>query len=125
MMEVVILLGMGAVYLMLILRLGLPERSHLIEYSVLAIFIHRALKERSHQTGRISKPALFAFIITFLIGVLDEGIQIILPNRVFDPVDILFNGIVITAAIGTAVVFTWLKKRLKSKSGNRSSKLKN
>ena len=108
--EITILLGIIAVYIMFFLRLGLPERSHLMEYSVLAIFIHKAITERVRQGIKIRMPALLAFVATFLIGVFDECIQIILPNRVFDPTDIMFNGIAAAMAIGSSVVLTWARK---------------
>jgi len=113
--EIAVLLGIAAVYIMFFLRLGIPERSHLIEYSVLAIFIHKALSERVRQGGQVLMPALFSFVVTCLIGVLDECIQIFLPNRVFDPMDIMFNCIAVTMAIGASVHITWLRK-LKGKS---------
>ena len=48
-LELTLVLGIMAVYIMFFLRLGLAERSHLIEYSVLAILIHMALLERQFQ----------------------------------------------------------------------------
>ena len=48
-MELTIWMGMVAVYLMFFLRLGLPERSHLMEYGVLAVFSHLALMERARR----------------------------------------------------------------------------
>ena len=115
--EISILLGIVAVYVMFIFRLGAPERSHLMEYSVLAIFIHKALVERAGQEKQIFKPALLAAVIAFLIGVLDESIQIVLPNRVFDPQDILFNGIAVTMAIASSLLLHWVRKRFnKSKT---------
>jgi VanZ family protein len=97
---------------MFFLRLGIPERSHLIEYSVLAIFIHKAFAERVSQGNKIAMPALLSFAVTFLIGVLDECIQLFLPNRVFDALDILFNGIAVTLAIGSNVFLVWVRKRI-------------
>ncbi|MBT8233734.1 MAG: VanZ family protein [Saprospiraceae bacterium] len=97
--ELIIWLGIIAVYLMFFLRLGLAERSHLIEYSVLAIFIHKALLARNKNDAKIKYPALLAFIIVFLIGCFDECLQIFIPSRVFDPVDIFFNGFVSAAAL--------------------------
>ena len=111
--ELSVLLGIIALYVMFFLRLGLPERSHLIEYSVLAIFIHKALVERAIQGKKIPRPALYALIIAFSIGLLDECIQIFLPNRVFDINDIYFNGIAVTMAIGSTLVLSWLRKRFK------------
>ena len=97
--EIIIIVGILAVFVMFFLRLGLTERSHLIEYSVLAIFTHKALLERQKNSRHVPMPALLAFMTTFLIGVLDEAIQIILPNRIFDVEDIIFNGM--AAAMAT------------------------
>ncbi len=90
--EITIWLGLVAVYIMFFLRLGMSERSHLMEYSVLAIFTHMALIERTGQQRKILKPALLAIAATFSIGLLDECVQIFLPDRVFDPNDIALNG---------------------------------
>lgn len=108
--EIAVILGIIAVYTMFFLRLGMTERSHLIEYSILAIFIHKALVERSKRGEKIPIVALIAFITTFLIGVIDECVQIILPNRVFDPLDIIFNGNVAALAIASNVIFSWIRK---------------
>jgi cation transport ATPase len=109
--EITLLLGIAAVYIMFILRLGMPERSHLMEYSVLAILIHKALIERGSQGEKVRLPALSAIVISFLIGVVDECLQIFLPDRVFDPQDILFNGMAVTMAVGSFVVINWARKR--------------
>lgn len=123
--EMSILLGIIAVYVMFFFRLGAPERSHLMEYSVLAIFVHKALLERAVKQKLIYKPAILALVVTFLIGVLDESVQILLPNRVFDPQDILFNGIAVTMAIGSSALLAWSGKRIgrsKLKKGNQPKK---
>lgn len=113
--EIAIWLGMAAIFIMFFLRLGMPERSHLIEYAVLAILIHKAIDERIGREKQILIPALIAIVITFLIGVLDECIQIFLPDRVFDIQDILFNGMVVSMAIGFRLVFTWVRKHFSKK----------
>ena len=108
-------IGLIAVYLMLFLRLGLPERTHLIEYSVLAIFIYQALNERIKNSKTSIKPALLAAVIACLIGVIDELIQLFIPERVFDFEDILFNCFAVVAAIGSSVFLQWARtKRKKS-----------
>ena len=110
--EITIWLGLSAVYIMLYSRLGFAERSHLFEYSILAIFIHKALIERAIQGKNILKPALVAFLIAFAIGVLDEFIQLFLPKRVFDPIDILFNGFAAFLAIGASLAIRWVRKKV-------------
>ncbi len=112
--EITIWLGLLAVYLMVFLRMGLTERSHLIEYSVLAIFIHKALIERT-KGNKVLVSAFIAWIATLATGVLDECIQIFLPDRVFDPVDILFNGLAGFMAIGSSVLLQWIRKKVKKR----------
>ncbi|MCK5443000.1 MAG: VanZ family protein [Maribacter sp.] len=109
--EITIWLGLSAVYIMFFLRLGMPERSHLMEYSVLAIFIHMALIERIGQESKVLKPALLALTATFIIGLLDECVQIFLPDRVFDPNDIAFNGFSGLMAIGSRMLLQWIRKK--------------
>ncbi|WP_420319202.1 VanZ family protein [Ekhidna sp.] len=113
--EWLIWIGLAAVYMMLFLRLGIPERSHLIEYSVLAIFIHNALIERMGLEKQHGKLALFAFLCTFSVGVIDESIQLFLPHRVFDINDIVFNGFVSACAIGSHVGIQWIRKMKKER----------
>ena len=114
--EIAIWLGIAAVSIMLFLRLGISERSHLMEYSVLAIFIHKALLERKTYFNSILIPALVAFLLTFLIGLIDEGIQLFLPSRVFDPIDILFNTLAAFFAIGASMLLYFAKKRVRKKN---------
>jgi len=91
-LEAGIMLGAGAVFLMMFFRIGLPEeRTHLMEYGVVALLIFEALRERwgSH---RLLRPAAFAIMVGTLVGSVDELIQALIPSRVFDPEDIVFNG---------------------------------
>ena len=113
-LEIGIWIGIVAIYLLVFLRMASPEeRSHLIEYSVLAIFIHEALKERKRSGGQVARPAWLALGITVLVGLLDECIQLAMPNRVFDPFDIFFNTLAASLAIGCSESFTWLRKKAK------------
>ena len=83
--EIGVVLGVAAVYLMVFLRMTLAERSHLIEYGVVASFIYEALKERTSHGGRVPVPPLVAIFGAGLIGAFDEFIQVFLPSRVYDP----------------------------------------
>ncbi|NND34497.1 MAG: VanZ family protein [Saprospiraceae bacterium] len=109
--EWVIWLGLAAVYTMFIFRLGAPERSHVIEYSVLAVFILSALIERQGEKGKYLRPGLIAFVLTTLIGTIDEGIQVFLPDRVFDPQDILFNSLAALMAVGGSILLRYVRHK--------------
>jgi len=105
--------GIAAVYLMVFIRMNLPEeRSHIIEYTIVALLIHEALKERAGNGQRVvPAPAALAILITSLIGVVDEGIQFVLPSRVFDLVDIGFNALAALMAVTASTVLTWARTR--------------
>ena len=110
-LEIGVFLGILTVYALLFLRLTLPERSHLIEYSILAVIIFEALMERLEQGGSIPVPWLVAIVITSLIGVVDEMIQLYLPNRVFDWEDIIFNTLASMMAVVSMVALNWARQR--------------
>ena len=71
-----IILGVTAVLGMAITRMGVSpdERTHLIEYGLVAVLIHHALTERLRQHQRLLLPAALAVAITALLGLLDETI---------------------------------------------------
>ncbi len=108
--DIILYVGIFTIYLLLFLRLGLPERSHLIEYSILTLCIHQILVERIKQGKTISYPLILTFVITFFIGLIDECLQFFIPDRVFDTNDIIFNGIVIFMAIGMSGLIQFFKK---------------
>ena len=108
--EIGVGLGIAVVYFFMFFRMAIPERSHLIEYSVVAVFIYEALTERAIQGRHVPVPALLAILATSLIGALDEGIQVFLPSRVFDPVDILFKALVAVLAVMAVAVLRWVRR---------------
>ena len=110
--EVTVAIGVVAAYLLVLTRMTVPtERSHLIEYGVVGVLIYEALTERRSQGRRVPLPPLLAVLITAALGALDEGIQWLLPNRVFDPVDILFNLLAGTMAVAASAALTWARRR--------------
>jgi hypothetical protein len=71
--EVGVALGIAAVYLFAWIRIPIPEeRTHLIEYSLVAVLIYLALTERQRNGRRVPVPALLAIVATALLGLLDE-----------------------------------------------------
>ena len=110
--EIGIALGVAAASLLVFVRMAIPEeRTHLIEYGVVAVFIYEALKERASQGRHLPVPALLAIVATALVGVLDECIQAFLPSRVFDPRDILFNVLAGVIAVAASVTLGWARRR--------------
>ena len=114
--EIAVGIGILAVFLLAWLRLGSwEERTHLFEYALVAALVHEALLERRDKGRRVPAPTLLALLISLLLGLLDESIQYLLPNRVFDPVDVAFNslaaGIIIGARWAVRLLWTWLESR--------------
>ncbi len=102
--EMLLLLCVVAAYVLVLTRVSMPvERTHLLEYGLLALLVYSALEERQRHRGSVRLPGLLAITATATIGIADEAIQLLLPNRVFDPRDMLFNFL---AAI-MAVVSSW------------------
>ena len=109
-LEIAVAIGILAVFLLTWLRLGSWEdRTHLFEYALVAALVHEALLERRDNGRRVPAPTLLALLISLLLGLLDEGIQYLLPNRVFDPVDVAFNSLAATIIIGARWIFRWLR----------------
>jgi hypothetical protein len=71
-------------------RIKIPvERIHIIEYAVLGWFSTRDfLKGHSRVKG-----AVFAYLFSAAVGILDELFQAILPYRVCDVIDMALNSL--------------------------------
>ena len=111
--EIGIWLAVITVYLLLFLRMASPEeRSHLIEYGVLAVVIHEALIERKANGLEVWRPPVLAFLITIVIGLVDETIQLFVPGRVFDLFDIFFNTLAAFLALIGVNSLRWTREKL-------------
>ena len=111
--NLVIAAGAATILLMLFLRTAvLAERSHLIEYAVLGVFVYAALAERAAAGRRVRFAWFWALALTTLIGALDEALQLLIPDRHFDPVDILFNFLAASFAILGRAGIGWTHRRI-------------
>jgi len=119
--EIGVALGVAVAYGWTMLRIANPaERTHLIEYGIVAALLHQALLERIRHGRHVPRPAVLVVMATAALGLLDEGIQALLPSRVFDWYDVFFNALagfmVIVARLALAPVrrpgwrlwFLWL-----------------
>ncbi len=66
------------------------EQVHFIEYGILSGLIYIALKLDIHNNAYVY---FLSIHIVFAFGAVDEAIQWILPNRIFEIRDIVMNGI--------------------------------
>jgi hypothetical protein len=93
--------GVAGVYLLTFLRMASPEeRTHLFEYCIVALLIYEALV-----------PALLAILITALFGWVDEGIQALLTNHVFDIRDVGYNALAAVMAIAAGLYLLYGRRR--------------
>jgi len=113
--EIGVAIGVILAYAMAWARVdSFEERTHLFEYGVLAVLIHMALQER----GTVRRPAVIAIAAASLLGVIDECIQYLLPNRAFDLRDIGFNLLAVFLAMGGRLAVRWARRRFgESSSG--------
>jgi VanZ family protein len=110
--EIRVVHGVTAAYQIAGIRIQSPEeRTHLIEYGLVAVLIYQALTERLRHGRRIPAPAALAVAVTALLGLLDEGIQAILPNRVFDVRDVGFNALAGLMAIAASLAIARVRRR--------------
>jgi len=103
----------AAVILLLLVRLGIEERSHLIEYGIITLLVYKAVEARFPDQKEIGKLKYLAALI-FAIGlsVIDEILQHFFPNRVFDLQDLLFNTLAVLFTLGVIFVteYMWLRQ---------------
>lgn len=98
-------LAIGTVYGLAFVRIASPaERTHLVEYGVVAVLVHAALQERRRGGGDVHRPGLAAFVVAAGLGLVDELLQWVLPTRVFDLRDVGFNALAAGMAIAAAAL---------------------
>ena len=104
--ELWVLLGVTAVYGMIIVRMGVSaeERSHLFEYGLVAVLLYQALAERRRNGWRAPYPAVVTVVAVALLGWLDEGIQALLPHRVYDIRDVGVNALAGLMAVAASLI---------------------
>lgn len=112
----------GAVLVgLLALRLDVvQERLHLIEYGALGLLFWAALARRDERHGRTTlvhgvRTVALATLLVGAAGWLDEGIQGLLPNRVYDLRDVGINA----GAGALAACFAEVHRRLGDPRGER------
>lgn len=123
--EVWVALGVAVALVMVLVRMGIgpAERTHLFEYGLLAVLVYRALFERRRNGARVPIPAVTAAVLTALVGWLDEGIQALVPNRVYDVRDVGVNALAAVVAVVATSVIRFARDRVASRSSAGSEHL--
>jgi hypothetical protein len=83
------LIAVAYVYLLKEYTLFPAERLHLIEYGLVGYFLFKALRLDLKE----EKAYIVSLVLTVLVGVVDECIQWILPQRFFELKDVQLNAI--------------------------------
>jgi len=99
-------LAAGAVYGVSALAMEVPqERLHLVEYGALALLLRAAVAESRRVRSRFGHAAVtdaWTLAAATAIGWIDEGVQAILPNRMYDLRDVGFNAFAAALALAAA-----------------------
>lgn len=111
--EVWVALGVTAVFGMVLVRLGVgpEERTHLFEYGLVGVLVHQALEERRGNGARVPVPPVLAVVLTAALGWIDEGIQALLPDRVYDLRDVGVNALAGCMAVAAAMAVGHARRR--------------
>lgn len=111
--EVVVAIGFSIAYAALLVWMERPEeRLHLLEYGLVAVLIHLALEERRQNGGHTPGPSwLLAIVGTATLGWIDEGIQAVLPSRVYDLRDVALNAVAAALAITATAALASARRR--------------
>lgn len=96
-MNYVWLISIATVFIIYTIQLrGNPEEAaHFVQYGILSILIYRAL------THRISDYGIYyiALLLTISIGIIDEGLQWLMPERVWGLKDIRLDAVAAALAL--------------------------
>ena len=111
-LEIAVGVGVIAVFVAVALRMALPEeRTHLFEYALVSAQIYHALIERRSNGRVVRSPGLLALVVTAVLGWVDEGIQWVLPDRVYDIRDVGFNALAALGGVLGTVALRWARRR--------------
>lgn len=114
--SLVLLVGILGVTAYLLPSIKYPEeRIHFVEYAVLGVLLYFALREKIQ-----GRRALFCIpVVIFFVGLGDELIQGILPNRVYDFRDVLMN--LAGGILGELILITLNPELIKGKKSVSST----
>ena len=114
-------IGAGYLILLTVVPMMPEERLHFLEYGVVAALIYLALRERRAglvESGAVAgdhrprlPPWVVAVVATAIVGWVDEGIQAVLPNRVYDIRDVAFNGVAALFCVVSVKLVAWAQRR--------------
>jgi VanZ family protein len=108
------------VYLIVLLNLRqVEERVHFLEYGLVGGLVYSALRERRRNRLEAAEPlgpatrfaGPVAIVVNGLAGWSDEGIQALLPQRVYELHDVAMNVLAGTLAISAMAARGWAARQ--------------
>lgn len=97
------LIAIAAAYAVVIYPMQSPEEKiHFIEYGGVALLAHASTSRAWSKIKRF----LFCALFVAAAGWIDEGIQALLPSRVYDLRDVAFNAAAGLMALGAIAIFS-------------------
>jgi len=109
--EIVVGVGVAVIYSFTLMSIAKPEeRMHLIVYGIVALLIYAALLERSAFGRTIPASSIVVVMVTTSLGLVDECLQLALPDRVFDVRDILYDALAATMAVMANASLRWARR---------------
>lgn len=115
-LEVMTGIGVATVGILVLLRAGtdLEHRTHLFEYGFLSLLIYLAMSERRRVKGsKLWVTSIVVWLSAAMLGMVDEVLQLAIPGRGFQWVDIGFNIGAATATVIFLAGVDFVREKLK------------
>ncbi len=118
--ELLTLVVFGVIYVVVLLQYDrVEERAHFLQYGIVGGLVVSALLERRGNLQEAGQPlgwwtrwpSIAAVLITSAAGWGDEGIQAILPSRVYELRDVAMNVLAGILAISGLGALRWARAR--------------
>lgn len=88
--KIIVFITVLAIGIVLAWQIKIPiEKIHILEYGILGWFVGRDLV----KTNTKFRAAILTYVFCTSVGILDELLQAILPYRIYDLRDIIFNSL--------------------------------
>lgn len=108
--EIVAGVGIAVIYGIILTSIAKSEeRMHLIIYGIVALLIYAALLERSAFGRNVFASPVIVVMVTTVLGLVDECLQLALPDRVFDVRDILYDALAAAMAVMANASIRWAR----------------
>lgn len=111
-------IGLGYLLLLTLIPMAPEEALHFLEYGLVAALFYLALRERLSRRSAVEvdnesrlarlPPLASAIALTAIVGWIDEAIQAVLPNRVYDLRDVAFNVAAAVVCLGSIKLVEWV-----------------